>query len=79
MVSLPPWIPFVIGTLVVLFGAYRIRIAFRSPEEDEKARARGGLYAMRRRTHVLVGIVYLLMGAALVLSAFGVEFLPKVK
>ena len=79
MVSLPPWIPLVIGLLVVAFGAYRMRLAFRSPDEDERARARGGLYGMARRTHFLVALVYLIMGAMLVLSAFGVHILPKGK
>ena len=78
-VSLPPWIPFVIGTLVVLFGAYRMRLAFRSREDDERARARGGLYGMHKRTHFLVAVVYLLMGAALIASAFGFQILPKGK
>ena len=77
MVSLPPWIPFVIGLLVVAFGAYRMRLAFRSSEDEERARAKGGLYGMARRTHFLVALVYLIMGTMLVLSAFGVRILPR--
>jgi len=77
MVSLPPWVPFVVGLLVVSFGAYRMRLAFRSPEDDERARAKGGLYGMARRTHFLVALVYLIMGTMLVLSAFGVRILPR--
>ncbi len=79
MVQLPPWIPFVVGVLVVAFGAYRMRLAFRSPEDDERARQRGGLYGMARRTHFLVALVYLIMGAMLIASAFGVHFLPRGK
>jgi hypothetical protein len=79
MVELPPWIPLVVGVLVVAFGAYRMRLAFRSQEAEERARERGGLYGMARRTHFLVGLVYLLMGAMLVASAFGVHILPKGK
>jgi hypothetical protein len=79
MVSLPPWIPLVIGLLVVAFGAFRMRLAFRSPDADEEARKRGGLYGMSRRTHFLVALVYLIMGAMLVASAFGVHIFPKGK
>ena len=76
MLSLPPWIFLAIGSIVTIFGAYRIRLAFRSSEDDERAKKRGGLYGMGRRTHFLVGTVYILMGLALVLGAFGVHVLP---
>jgi hypothetical protein len=77
MVSLPPWIPLVIGLLVIAFGAYRARLAFRSQEEDEAAKRRGGLYGMARRTHFLFALVYVIMGLMLVLSAFGVQIMPS--
>jgi len=67
----PVWLTLGVAILVLLFGAHRIRIAFRSDEEDERARSRKGLYAMRRRTHFLVGVVYLLLGAALIATTFG--------
>lgn len=67
----PVWLTLGIAALVIIFGAYRIRLAFRSNEEDARARARKGLYGMGRRTHALVGIVYLLLGAALVATSFG--------
>ena len=79
MVSLPPWIPLVIGLLVLAFGAFRMRLAFRSSDADEEARKRGGLYGMGKRTHFLFSCVYLIMGVMLVLSAFGVHIFPKVK
>ncbi len=46
-------------------------MAFRNKASDERARARGGLYGMGRRTHFLVGTVYLLLAAALVATTFG--------
>jgi len=67
----PVWLTLGVALLVCVFGAYRIRLAFRSDEEDERARAKKGLYAMGRRTHFLVGLVYLLLGGALVATSFG--------
>jgi len=57
----PVWLTLGVAALVCVFGAYRIRIAFRSDEDDERARTRKGLYAMRRRTHFLIGVIYLLL------------------
>ncbi|HEX3476330.1 MAG TPA: hypothetical protein VHT91_14995 [Kofleriaceae bacterium] len=68
---LPVWLTLGVALLVCVFGAYRIRIAFRSDEEDQRARERKGLYAMGRRTHLLIGIVYLLLGAGLIATTFG--------
>ena len=68
---LPIWLTLGVALLVCAFGAYRIRIAFRSDEEDQRARERKGLYAMGRRTHFLIGIVYLLLGAGLIATTFG--------
>jgi hypothetical protein len=67
----PVWLTLGVALLVCLFGAYRIRLAFRSDAEDQRARERKGLYAMGRRTHFLVGVIYLLLGGALVATSFG--------
>lgn len=67
----PVWLTLGIAALVVIFGVYRMRMAFRSDDEDTRAKARKGLYAMGRRTHFLIGIVYLLLGGALVATSFG--------
>lgn len=67
----PVWLTLGVAALVVIFGVYRIRLAFRSSEEDARARARKGLYGLGRRTHALVGIVYLLLGTALIATSFG--------
>ncbi len=48
-------------------------MSFRSDEADQKAREAGGLYGLGRRTHLLFGIVYILMAAYLILSAFGIN------
>ena len=77
--QLPPWVPALVGVLVLVFGVYRIRLTFRSDKDDEAAKRRGGLYAFQRRTHLLFGIAYLLMGAFLLLGAFGVSVWPGSK
>jgi len=68
---IPPWLTFLVAGMVSLFGLYRLRLALRSREEEEKARARGGLYGLPRRTHALFGILYLVMGVLLLGSGLG--------
>jgi len=65
------WLTLGVAAIVVIFGLYRISMGFRSDEEDARAKARKGLYAMGRRTHFLIGIVYLLLGGGLVATSFG--------
>lgn len=67
----PVWLTLGVAALVCIFGAYRIRIAFRSDEDDERARQRKGLWGMGRRTHFLIGVIYLLLGGALIATSFG--------
>lgn len=69
--SIPVWLTLGVAILVILFGVHRLRLSFRSAEEEERARQRKGLYGMGRSTHRLVGIVYLLLGAALIATSFG--------
>lgn len=67
----PVWLTLGIAALVVIFGVYRISLGFRSSEANARAKARKGLYGLSRRTHFLIGIVYLLLGAALIATSFG--------
>ncbi len=71
MFVVPIWLTFLVAGVVILFGGYRLKMAMRSKEEDEKARAQKGLYSLPRRTHVLFGILYLLLGVFLIAGAFG--------
>ena len=73
LVHVPPWLTLAIAVIVFVFGLYRIRLALKpaSSGETKKPLLGGGLYQMRSRTHLLVGIVYLLLGAALVATSFG--------
>lgn len=68
---IPVWLTLGVAILVILFGVHRIRLSFRSDELEERARQRKGLYSMGRRTHRLIGVVYLLLGGALVAASFG--------
>ncbi len=75
--NLPRWLVALVGGLVIVFGIYRMTLAFRSQEQDERARARGGMYGLPRRTQFLFGLVYLAMGVILILGLFGVHVIPK--
>jgi hypothetical protein len=68
---LPVWIIFLVAAWVILFGTYRLYLAFKPKREGEPKRS--GLYGMPKRTHALVGILYLILGTFLLLSAFGVR------
>jgi hypothetical protein len=68
----PVWLTLGIALLVCGFGLYRIRLAFRAQAVAEPTGgAKKGLYAMGRRTHALIGIVYLLLGGALIATSYG--------
>ncbi len=57
--------------MVILWGGYRIKLGLRSKEAEEKALARRGLLGLPRRTHLLIGVVYVLLGVGLVAVVFG--------
>lgn len=73
----PIWLTLVIAALVLGFGSYRIWLATRPAvvvddgEPPPRSLLGGGFYRMGKRTHLLVGIVYLLLGGALVATSFG--------
>jgi hypothetical protein len=76
---IPVWLTLGVAALVVVFGLYRIRLAMRAEKPaadadpdaaDLKPRPRG-IYNMSRRSHLFVGIIYLLLGGALIATSFG--------
>jgi hypothetical protein len=73
MPRLPVWLVVLVGSVVILFGLFRLKLALRSKEDEDKARVRGGLYGYPRRTHILFGVVYMTMGVFLILGALGVK------
>ena len=68
---IPVWLTLAIAALVIIFGAYRIYIATRPVVADESAKPRSRLYAMSKRTHLFVGIIYFALGAGLIATSFG--------
>jgi hypothetical protein len=66
---MPPWLIITLSGLVILFGLFRISLAFRKKDE----RATKGLYAYPARTQVLIGVIYVLLGVLLILPLFGVR------
>jgi len=70
-VRIPVWLTVGVAILVIVFGIHRIRLSFRTEDQEALSRKRKGLYGMGRRTHRLIGIVYLLLGAALVATSLG--------
>jgi hypothetical protein len=67
----PQWLTLGVAALVIVFGLYRLRMATRSESEQERARQRRGLFGLPRRTHALIGTIYLLLGGALIATSFG--------
>ena len=69
----PVWLTLGVALLVCVFGLYRIRLALRSDAATAAADVgkKRGLYSMGRRTHALIGIVYLLLAGALIATSFG--------
>ena len=71
-VRIPVWLTLAIAAVVILFGVYRIKLGLtRTDEQEAAAKKRGGLYSMSKRTHLVVGIVYLLLASGLVAVSFG--------
>lgn len=68
---LPQWLALLIAGTVILFGLYRLWISFRGPTDVERAKAKSGMMKMPRRQHALVGVLYLLVGTALILTSYG--------
>jgi uncharacterized membrane protein HdeD (DUF308 family) len=75
-VALPAWIFFLVAVWVIAFGVFRIvvavkrsRQAARSPDRPNFMKR--GLYALSPRTHILFGIVYILLGGCLVAMGLG--------
>jgi len=68
----PVWLTLGVALLVCGFGLYRIRLALRADTADDPGvLKKKGLYSMAKRTHALIGIVYLLLGGALIATSFG--------
>ncbi len=69
--SVPPWLTLMCAALVILWGGYRIKLGLRSAAAEAKAVEKKGLFGMPRRTHLLLGLVYVLLGAGLIAISVG--------
>jgi hypothetical protein len=73
--TFPRWLFFLVAVWVIAFGVFRIVVAVRKlkqpPEPDRPNFRRRGLLALAPRTHILLGVVYLLLGACLIAMGFG--------
>jgi len=70
-VHLPTWLTLTCAAMVILWGSYRIKLGLRSGAAEEKALEKKGLFGLPRRTHLLIGIIYLLLGAGLIAVTYG--------
>jgi len=72
-VRVPVWLTLGVAILVLGFGVFRIRLALKKPDaEDGGAKLMGGgFYKMSSRTHLLIGVVYILLAAGLIATSFG--------
>ncbi len=70
---LPVWLTLGFGVLLILWGAFRLRLGLKKPAPDAGGPRLmgGGFYRMSPRTHLLLGVVYLLLGSALIATSFG--------
>ena len=64
----PVWLTLGVAALVIVFGLYRLWLTTRPADERQRRR---GLFGGARTTQALLGVVYLLLGGALVATSFG--------
>ena len=79
--QVPVWLTLLVAIVVLGFGAFRIYLALKpaAPATEGEQPAMppsrsmfaGGFYRMGKRTHLFVGIIYILLGIALVATSFG--------
>ena len=67
----PQWLSLLVAAWVIVFGAYRIKLALDPRTDERRAEGKKGIFVMQRRTQALLGAIYLLLGGALVATSFG--------
>src|SRR5687767_11917308 len=66
---IPVWVTLAVAALVIGFGGYRLFLGLRKDRDLDTPKR--GLYGMSKRTHLIIGTFYLLLGAGLVATSFG--------
>ena len=76
--QIPRWVVFLVAAWVLLFGGYRLSIAFRrrgkktAADDDERPNfQKRGLWAQSSRRHILFGLLYVVLGSYLVAMGLG--------
>ncbi len=67
----PQWLALLVAGAVILFGIYRLWLAFGGPSDEARAEERRGLMGVPRRHHGAIGIIFMLVGGALIATSFG--------
>jgi hypothetical protein len=71
---IPVWLTLGFALVIAIYGLYRMSLALRTAAPDPDApNPRGGriFRAMGRRTHFLMGVIYLLLAGAVIATTFG--------
>ena len=74
---IPRWLLFLVAAWVTAFGVYRLRVATQKRAREGEADPerpnfqRKGLFGRSARSHILFGVLYILLGGALVAMGFG--------
>lgn len=72
---IPRWLLFLVAAWVIAFGVYRLRFALQKRDRDADPErpnfSRKGLYGRSQRSHIVFGVLYLLLGGALVAMGLG--------
>lgn len=72
---IPRWLLFLVAAWVIAFGVYRLRVARQkrdtASDPERPNFARKGMFGRSPRSHVVFGVLYILLGGALVAMGFG--------
>ena len=70
---IPRWLLFLVAAWVIAFGVYRLRVARQKRDADPErpSFSRKGMFGRSPRSHIVFGVLYILLGGALVAMGFG--------
>ena len=71
---IPVWLTLGFAAVIAVYGIYRMTLAFRTAQTDTQPPppiGRLGFRALSRRTHFLMGLIYLLLSGSLIATTFG--------
>ena len=70
---IPSWLLFLVAAWVIAFGVYRLRVARQKRDVDPErpSFSRKGMFGRSPRSHIVFGVLYILLGVALVAMGLG--------